>query len=121
MIRKINLQQAFDTFDTLWEPRVAAAVDDHDVKLAKLEGEFHWHAHHDADELFYVIAGELRIELPDGHVVLEAGELAVVPAGVEHRPIASTGCQVMLLERRGTVNTGDAKGVAGTTGLPLGQ
>lgn len=122
MIGKVNLSQAFDTFDALWEPRVAATVDDYDVKLAKLDGEFHWHAHDDADELFWVVAGKLRIELRDAEdVVLEEGELAVVPAGTEHKPVASRDCRVVFIERRGTVNTGDADGVDGTTGIPLGS
>lgn len=122
MIRKVNLDEALATFDDRWEPRIAATVDDHDVKLAKLDGEFHWHAHDDADELFYIVAGRLRIELRDDQdLQLEVGDLVVIPAGVEHRPVASSDCQVLLIERRGTVNTGDAEGVEGTAGIPLGN
>lgn len=120
MIEKVNVEAGFASFDDLWEPRIAATVDDHDVKLAKLEGEFHWHSHDDADELFYLVAGRLRIELRgQDALVLEPGDLAVVPAATEHRPVASGGCQVVLVERRGTVNTGDQAGIEGTTGIPL--
>ncbi len=120
MIEKVNVEAGFASFDDLWEPRIAATVDDYDVKLAKLEGEFHWHAHDDADELFYVVAGQLRIELREqDDLILEPGDLAVVPATTEHRPIASQGCQVVLFERKGTVNTGDQAEIEGTTGVPL--
>ena len=122
MIEKVNLEAGFASFDDLWEPRIATTVDDYDVKLAKLEGEFHWHAHDGVDELFYVVAGRLRIELREqDDLVLEPGELAVVPAATQHRPVASQGCQVVFFERRGTVNTGDGAGIAGTTGIRLGK
>jgi mannose-6-phosphate isomerase-like protein (cupin superfamily) len=100
VIKKVNLSAAFTSFDQTWEPRIAATVDDHDVKLVKLDGEFHWHAHDDADELFFVVTGHLRIELHDTEdLQLEVGDLVVIPAGVEHRPVASSDCQVVLIER----------------------
>ena len=106
----VNLQAALATFDERWSPRRVAKVNDYDVKVVKVEGEFTWHSHHDTDELFLVIEGELTIQLRDGDVVLGAGELYVVPRGVEHCPRAATMAKVMLLEPAGVVNTGDAGG-----------
>lgn len=111
MLAKLNLAQAFASFDETWSPRVAADVDDFQVKLAKLDGEFVWHNHDDADELFLVIGGRLMLRLRDREdVVLEEGELFVVPRGVEHQPVAPDGCRVLLLERADVVNTGSAGG-----------
>jgi mannose-6-phosphate isomerase-like protein (cupin superfamily) len=89
---------------------VVAALNDYHVKLARLQGEFVWHAHADTDELFLVLAGRLTIHFRDGEAVLGPGELLVVPRGVEHRPVAAEECQVLLLEPAGTVNTGDTGG-----------
>ena len=114
-VRKVSLTDAFTSFDEPWSPRIAAAVNGQHVKLAKLDGAFIWHAHPDADELFLVIAGRLVLELRDSADALEPielgpGEFAVVPRGVEHRPIADTGTEVLLFEPAGTRNTGDAGG-----------
>ena len=109
-MEKVSLDAAFDSFDERWSPRIAAEVDDHAVKLAKLEGEFVWHSHAEVDELFLVRSGELTIELrdePDVH--LGPGELLVVPAGVEHRPVADEVAEVLLFERTGTRNTGEVE------------
>ena len=109
--------------DQPWSPHIVAQLNDLHVKVAKLDGEFVWHHHPDTDELFLVVAGRLRIELPDRAVSLGPGELFVVPRGVEHRPVASDGCQIVLIEPAGTSNTGSAdtdhRGVAGTTGAWL--
>jgi mannose-6-phosphate isomerase-like protein (cupin superfamily) len=108
---KVNLAQAFASFDETWSPRVAAEIDDFAVKLVKLEGEFVWHHHDDADELFLVVEGRLVLRFRDrDDVELGAGELYVVPRGVEHLPVAEPGCQVLLLERAEVVNTGSAGG-----------
>lgn len=93
-----------------WSPRVVAEMNDYQFKLAKLEGEFVWHAHAETDETFIVVNGRLVIEFRDGSVTLDAGEMLVVPAGVEHRPIAAAECHILLIEPRGVVNTGDAGG-----------
>ena len=106
----VNLDAAFDSFEERWSPRVAAELNGQAVKLAKLEGEFVWHSHADADELFLVRSGELTLELrdrPDVH--LGSGELVVVPAGVEHRPVADGVAEVLLFEPAGTRNTGDVE------------
>ena len=106
----INLKEKLDAFDECWSPRVIAELNDYQFKLAKLDGEFVWHEHPDTDEAFLVISGEMSIELRDGCVRLGEGELFVVPRGTEHRPVAEAGCQVLLVEPRGVVNTGNAGG-----------
>ena len=105
---KIRIADKLSCFDDLWNPRVVAALNGQEVKLVKLAGEFVWHAHAAEDELFYVLEGRLRIELRDGAIDLEPGELAVIPRGVEHRPVASETTHVMLFEPASTLNTGDA-------------
>jgi mannose-6-phosphate isomerase-like protein (cupin superfamily) len=106
----LNLDEAFASFDEQWAPRLAAELNGQAVKLAKLEGEFVWHSHADADELFLVVDGDLRIELRDDPAVeLSAGELVVVPAGVEHRPVADGEARVLLFEPADTRNTGDVE------------
>jgi mannose-6-phosphate isomerase-like protein (cupin superfamily) len=92
----------------LWSPRVVAEVDDSYVKVAKVKGVFGWHAHADEDELFMILAGHLRIELEDGAVELDEGDVYVVPKGVRHNPVAENECHVMLIERKSTLHTGDA-------------
>jgi mannose-6-phosphate isomerase-like protein (cupin superfamily) len=93
-----------------WSPRVVAELNDYQFKLAKLKGEFVWHRHEDTDEAFIVLAGRMAIEFRDGRVELGEGEMCVVPKGVEHRPVATEECSVLLVEPRGVVNTGDAGG-----------
>lgn len=105
----VNLAEKFDLFSEYWSPKIVARVDDYDVKIVKLRGEFVWHKHDDEDELFFVIDGDMSIELPDRTVDLGAGDMFVVPRGVEHRPVARRECRALLFERRGVVNTGDAE------------
>jgi len=106
----INILDAFARFSEQWSPRVIAELNDYQVKLARLEGAFVRHRHHDTDELFLVIRGQLDIEVADTTVHLREGELYVVPKGMEHCPHAEQECLVMLIEPRGVVNTGDAGG-----------
>ena len=106
----VNLNAALATFEERWSPRRVAKLNDYDVKVVKVEGDFTWHSHQDTDELFLVIDGELTIQLRDGDVVLKPGELYVVPRGVEHCPRAEKLATMMLLEPAGVVNTGDAGG-----------
>ena len=91
----------------LWSPRVVAEVDDAYVKVAKVQGSLAWHTHDNEDELFFVLKGRLRIEMDGPTVELEEGELCVVPKGVRHNPVAEQECQLMLIERRTTLHTGD--------------
>lgn len=95
------------SLEETWSPRVLAAFDEHYVKVARLHGTFTWHCHEDEDELFYVLSGQLKIELEHETVVLNAGDLYVVPRGVMHNPVAEEECQVMLIERKSTLHTGD--------------
>ena len=107
MNSKINLQQKFGLFDDQWSPKIIASLNGQDVKIAKVEGDFVWHKHDDEDELFYIVKGALTIELRDGSVHLEAGDMYVVPRGVEHRPIAAEEAWIMLFEPSTTKHTGD--------------
>jgi mannose-6-phosphate isomerase-like protein (cupin superfamily) len=110
MIAKIDLAEKFGLFPEAWTPRIVGELNGQHVKLAKLRGPFVWHAHDDADELFLVVRGRFRMELRDGDVELEEGQMMIVPRGVEHRPVADEEAWVMLFEPAGTVNTGDAGG-----------
>jgi len=116
---KVNLQEQFARFDDYWSPKIVASINDYDVKLVKIQGEFVWHQHDETDEVFLVMAGQLRIQLQDGDdVVLNPGELFVVPQGVRHRPVADAEAHLVLLEPHATVNTGNAE-LAGTVGERL--
>lgn len=106
----INLHEKLARFAEHWSPKVIAEMNDYQFKLVKMRGEFVWHSHAETDEVFIVLSGEMRIEYRDGCVTLGAGEMHVVPKGVEHKPSAAKECQVMLVEPRGVVNTGAAGG-----------
>lgn len=106
----VNLRSKLASFGDLWSPRVVAELNDYQFKVAKVQGEFIWHSHADTDEAFLVIEGHLTIELRDGAVELNPGELYVVPRGVEHRPVAIEECHILLIEPRGVVNTGEVGG-----------
>jgi mannose-6-phosphate isomerase-like protein (cupin superfamily) len=93
-----------------WSPKVVARLNDYEIKVVKLKGEFVWHTHDDTDELFLVVDGELTIQLRDGNVMLRPGQMYVVPRGVEHCPIADGEVHAVLIEPVGVVNTGDAGG-----------
>ncbi|MCE4070367.1 MULTISPECIES: cupin domain-containing protein [Pseudomonas] len=106
----INLQDKLGRITETWQPRVIAEMNDYQFKVVKLHGDFVWHSHADTDETFIVLDGELRIDFRDGPLTLHAGELYVVPRGVEHKPYAEREVQVMLIEPRGVLNTGDQGG-----------
>ncbi len=106
----VNLEQKLSLINDHWTPRVVAEMNDYQFKLVKLEGEFIWHKHDDTDEVFYLVDGELTIELRDGNVHLKTGDMYVVSKGVEHRPVAKAECQVLLVEPKGTTNTGNMDG-----------
>jgi mannose-6-phosphate isomerase-like protein (cupin superfamily) len=110
MAEPINLDERFAHFTEHWSPKVIARINDYEVKLVRIQGEFVWHDHPDTDELFLVLAGELTIQLRDGAVRLGPGEMYVVPRGVEHCPRADDEVRALLLEPRGVVNTGNAGG-----------
>lgn len=103
----VNLVEKLASFSDHWNPRIVGSYNGNEVRLAKVEGEFTWHSHADTDELFLVLSGELTIEFRDGARHLSAGEMIVVPKGVEHRPVAAAGeCRLLLLDREGEPNTG---------------
>lgn len=102
----INLSKKLEAIRDHWQPRVIAELNDYQFKIVKIEGDFVWHDHPDTDEAFIVIEGELRIDFRDGSVLLGSGEMFVVPKGVEHKPFAEKEVQMMLIEPRGTLNTG---------------
>jgi len=112
----INILEKFGRFSDRWAPRIIAELNDYQLKLARLQGEFIWHSHGDTDEAFVVIEGEMAIEFRDGRVDLRAGELFVVPRGTEHKPVAHAECLVLLIEPAGVVNTGDAGGAMTAAG-----
>ena len=106
----INFDKKFAGIAEHWSPRVIAEMNDYQFKLAKVQGDFVWHSHAETDETFIVLEGELEIEFRDGRLALSAGEMFVVPRGVEHRPSAVSECRIMLVEPRGVVNTGEVGG-----------
>jgi predicted GIY-YIG superfamily endonuclease/mannose-6-phosphate isomerase-like protein (cupin superfamily) len=106
---KVNIAQKFDLFNEHWQPKIVGELNDSYVKLARLQGEFVWHKHDIEDELFLVIKGKLTIKLRDGDLTLNEGEFVIIPRGVEHCPYAEDEVQVMLLEQKSTVNTGDVQ------------
>ena len=108
--RAINFAEKFRLFDDQWQPRVVAEMNDYQFKIVKLQGDFIWHDHKDTDETFMVIEGELRIDFRDGAVRIGAGEMFVVPKGVEHKPYAEREVKLLLIEPRGVLNTGHAGG-----------
>lgn len=108
MVEKVNVGEKFGLFSDRWSPKIIGELNDFYVKAVKADGEFVWHSHETEDELFYVVKGRLQIKLRDGEVVLEPGEFAVIPRGVEHLPVADEETQVLLLEPKTTVNTGTA-------------
>ena len=109
-MKSVNLSEKFNKFSDFWAPRVIAEMNDYQFKLVKVEGEFVWHTHDDTDETFIVLDGELIIEFRDKTITLKKGEMIVVPKGAEHKPSAQQECQIMIIEPKGVINTGDARG-----------
>jgi len=108
--RPIRLEEKFARFTETWRPRVVAEMNDYQFKVVRLEGDFVWHSHPDTDEAFFVVDGELRIDFRSGSVTIGAGEMFVVPKGMEHKPFAEREVKLLLIEPRGVTNTGDAGG-----------
>ena len=103
---KVNLAEKFQMFEDLWSPRLVGELNENYIKLAKGKGELDWHSHDDEDEFFLVVRGHLDIHLRDDVISLDPGEFYVVPKGVEHRPVASEGTEIMLIEPKQTLHTG---------------
>lgn len=108
-MESVNLADKFAKFSDHWAPKVVADFNGHDVMVVKVQGEFNWHSHADTDDFFMVLSGKLTIQLRDGDVELNPGELYVVPKGVEHCPKAEVETQLLIIEPAGTPNTGDVE------------
>ena len=129
MTQPLDLRGVLAGFNEAWSPRIVANVNDYDVRIAKVQGEFAWHRHDTTDEFFLVLDGEPRIALRDERgereVVLPKGAVYVVPRGIEHKPISADGASILMFEPTGTPNTGDHHDelpdhISTTTGRPLG-
>lgn len=107
MSKPSSIPTLLDSFTETWSPRLVATINDHHVKVAKIDGEFIWHAHPNSDEIFYLLGGKLRMEIEgQDDVVMEAGDMYTVPKGIRHRPVAEN-ASIMMIEHETTVNTGD--------------
>ena len=106
----INLKEKLSKFTEHWSPKIIAQMNGYHFKLVKFSGDFVWHRHDDTDEVFMVLEGKMTIQFRDGKSLLRAGELFVVPKGVEHKPFAEKECRALLVEPAGTINTGSAGG-----------
>lgn len=107
MSKPASIPSLLNSFTETWSPRLVAAINDHHVKVAKIDGEFIWHAHPNSDEIFYLLSGKLRMEIEgQDDVVMEVGDMFVVPKGIKHRPVAEN-ASIMMIEHETTVNTGD--------------
>ncbi len=108
--KAISFQEKLSKFNEHWTPKVIAEINDYQIKLVKIEGDFIWHNHPYTDELFIVLSGNMSSEFRDGQVDLTTGEMFVVPKGIEHKPFAANECHIMLIEPKGLINTGDVGG-----------
>jgi mannose-6-phosphate isomerase-like protein (cupin superfamily) len=109
-VQKVNIEEKLSLFQDYWNPRIVGELNGQQVKLVKFKGEFVWHKHDLEEELFFVVAGQFKMEFRDKTVELKEGEFLIVPKGIEHRPVAEAEVSVMLFEPATTLNTGDAKG-----------
>ncbi len=107
MIKKVDIEDELSDIDELWSPLVIGRVDDHEVKLVKMTGEFEWHQHSEEDEMFFVLSGNLTIKTDEGNIKLEKGELIVIPSGTRHKPVAEEETEVMLFEKGSISRKGD--------------
>ena len=104
--KKINIKQKFSKFSEYWSPKVLAEMNDYEFKIVRIKGEFIWHNHTETDEVFIVIEGSMKILLRGKTIQLSKGDLYVVPKGTDHKPVAEKECKLMLVELKGTKNTG---------------
>ena len=108
----INLEEKLSTFSQHYQPRTVAHFNGHDVMVVKVKGPFTWHKHDETDDFFLVLKGRITIQMREGNVSLGAGEMFVVPRGVEHCPVADDEAHLLLIEPTGTPNTGDSRTAA---------
>ena len=118
-MQKINVTEALASFAEHWQPRILGELNGQEVKAVKIKGEFVWHHHDEADEMFYVVKGAMDMHLPDGIVHLGEGEFFIVPRGVEHKPVAAEEAHVLLFESAGTLNTGNVRNERSFDAVPV--
>ncbi|MBC8335947.1 MAG: cupin domain-containing protein [Anaerolineales bacterium] len=106
-MHKVNLAEKFSQFESYWDPKIVGELNNQNVKLVKVIGEFVWHHHDNEDELFLVVKGKLLIKLRDGDIELNEGEFYIIQKGVEHLPVAEKEAHILLFEPKETVNTGE--------------
>jgi mannose-6-phosphate isomerase-like protein (cupin superfamily) len=106
---KINLKEKYSMFSKHWSPRIIAEMNNYHFKIAKIKGEFIWHDHKHTDETFLVIEGSMTLQFRENEVHLSAGEMFVIPKGVEHKPCAENECKILVIEPKGVINTGDVR------------
>lgn len=104
---KINLEEKFQLFNEYWSPKIIGELNDAYVKIAKFKGEFTWHVHDNEDEMFYIVKGKLTVKFKEKNIHLEEGESIIIPKGIEHMPFAEEEVQVLLIEPKSTLNTGN--------------
>jgi len=110
MPEPVDLAAVLATFSEPWQPRTVATLNDYDIRVVKVHGEFTRHSHPDTDEFFLVLSGSMTIRMDDGDVALGPGNVYVVPRGTAHQPVSEDGAEVVLVEPTATVNTGDNPG-----------
>ncbi|MEE9268562.1 MAG: cupin domain-containing protein [Thermoplasmata archaeon] len=108
-MERVNLAEKLASFEEYWKPKIVAEVNDAYIKLVKVKGEFVWHRHENEDELFLVVQGRMHLQTREGDISLEAGDMAVVPRGTDHRPVAAEEAHVLLIEPKSTLNTGNVQ------------
>ncbi len=119
MIKAFSLNSKFEKFKEQWQPKIIGEFNDSHVKIAKLQGDFIWHHHDNEDELFYVVKGQLTIEMKDQEaVVLDAGDMTIIPRGVEHKTVAKDETWIMMIEPKSTLNTGNVADSEKTVAQP---
>lgn len=106
---KVNIAEKMSLFHEYWSPKILGELNDSYIKAAKLKGEFIWHSHEHEDEMFFVVKGRLVIRLREKDVVLTEGEFIIIPRGLEHMPIADEEVEILMIEAKTTLNTGDVR------------
>ena len=106
-MKKINFKNKFEKFSEHWSPKVIAELNDYQFKLVKIKDDFVWHNHEDTDEAFILIKGKISIEFEDRTEDIDEGEMIIVPKGVNHKPYAKDEAEIMIVEPKGVINTGD--------------
>jgi mannose-6-phosphate isomerase-like protein (cupin superfamily) len=117
-MKKVNISEKIGAINEYWSPHIVGSLNGQHVKLARIKGEFVWHHHADADEMFFILKGRLILRMHDGDVVLDPGEFFIVPKGVEHLPVAEEEVHLMLFEPHSTLNTGNVQNERTIDSLP---